>query len=187
MSGANRRDCQHKLCPALFRLRRREDYAGCKASTARRRGVLLLVQKEPKYAWDCAPRPRSPGCAGYEYCFSLNNREKQIRTARRWASKEPAAHFYRPRAGARKGEPPPLSPPLRRGTMVQVKQILLSLQNHFLGKSQSRTPATATHPIPPQSRAAVSPCTKCEWGAKMFHVKHFYFRLRSSSSSATRW
>ena len=131
--------------------------------------------------------PGRPAALDTNVVFPSMNREKQIRTARRWASKEPAAHFYRPRAGARKGEPPPLSPPLRRGTMVQVKQILLSLQNHFLGKSQSRTPATATHPIPPQSRAAVSPCTKCEWGAKMFHVKHFYFRLRSSSSSATRW
>ena len=33
------------------------------------------------------------------------------------AYKEPQTHFYRPRAGTRKGEPPPLSPSLRRGTM----------------------------------------------------------------------
>ena len=40
-----------------------------------------------------------------------------VRTAHRYAPAVPAAHFYRPRAGARKGEPPPLSPPQRRGTM----------------------------------------------------------------------
>ncbi len=59
------------------------------------------------------------------------------------AYKVSATHFYRPCAGAQKGEPPPLSPPQRRGTMGQVKQILYSLQNRFLGKSQSLPPCGA--------------------------------------------
>ena len=71
-----------------------------------------------------------------------------VRTAHRYAPKVAAGAFLSPRAGARKGEPPPLSPPLRRGTKVTVKQILYSLQNCSLGQSAARapTPATPHHP-----------------------------------------
>ena len=42
---------------------------------------LLFVQKEPKYAWGCAPRPpNAQAAAGYELDFSANA-EKPIRTA----------------------------------------------------------------------------------------------------------
>ena len=41
-------------------------------------------------------------CAGYEYCFSLNNREKQIRTAHRCAPKVATAYLPPPPCGARK-------------------------------------------------------------------------------------
>ena len=38
------------------------------------------------------------------------------------AYKVSATHFYRPRAGAQKGEPPPLSPPQRRGTRGRINK-----------------------------------------------------------------
>ena len=41
-------------------------------------------------------------CAGYEYCFSLNNREKQIRTAHRCALKVATAYLPPPPCGTRK-------------------------------------------------------------------------------------
>ncbi len=41
-------------------------------------------------------------CAGYEYCFSLNNREKQIRTAHRCAPKVATAYLPPPPCGTRK-------------------------------------------------------------------------------------
>ena len=41
----------------------------------------MRVQKEPKYAWGCAPRPpNAQAAAGYELDFSANA-EKPIRTA----------------------------------------------------------------------------------------------------------
>ena len=50
---------------------------------------LLFVQKEPKYAWGCAPRPpNAQAAAGYERC------EASSVQRRRYALKVPAAHFY---------------------------------------------------------------------------------------------
>ena len=46
----------------------------------------------------------------------------RIRTARRWASKVSVTHFYRRCAGAQNGEPPPLSPPQRRGTRGRINK-----------------------------------------------------------------
>ena len=46
--------------------------------------------------------PLTLSCAGYEYCFSLNNREKQIRTAHRCAPKVATAYLPPPPCGARK-------------------------------------------------------------------------------------
>ena len=49
---------------------------------------LLFVQKEPKYAWGCAPRPpNAQAAAGYERCEASSVRR------RRYALKVPAAHF----------------------------------------------------------------------------------------------
>ena len=49
---------------------------------------LLFVQKEPKYAWGCAPRPpNAQAAAGYERCKASSVRR------RRYALKVPAAHF----------------------------------------------------------------------------------------------
>ena len=99
--------------------------------------ALLNRQKCPKATWGKPQDPdapeRPPGRANDLPERRLNG-----------AYKVSATHFYRPRAGAQKGEPPPpLSPPQRRGTMGQVKQILYSLQNRFLGKSQSLPPCGA--------------------------------------------
>ena len=49
-------------------------------------------------------------CAGYEYCFSLNNREKQIRTAHRCAPKVATAHLP---------PPPAPSPAAGEGASIQ--------------------------------------------------------------------
>ena len=46
--------------------------------------------------------PLTLSCAGYEYCFSLNNREKQIRTAHRCAPKVATAYLPPPPCGTRK-------------------------------------------------------------------------------------
>ena len=116
-----------------FAYRRRGAFCKGVVGTARRGGVPFTRVKGTKTRLGLRPKTPVARLRWIRICFSAGA-EKQIHTARRWASKEPAAHFYRPRAGARKGEPPPLSPPLRRGTMEQVKQILYSPQNRFLGK-----------------------------------------------------
>ena len=46
--------------------------------------------------------PLTLSCAGYECCFSLNNREKQIRTAHRCAPKVATAYLPPPPCGTRK-------------------------------------------------------------------------------------
>ena len=55
---------------------------------------LLFVQKEPKHAWGCAPRPpTAQAAAGYERCKASSVRR------RRYALKVPAAHFILDFAG----------------------------------------------------------------------------------------
>ena len=55
---------------------------------------LLFVQKEPKYAWGCAPRPpNAQAAAGYGRCEASSVRR------RRYALKVPAAHFILEFAG----------------------------------------------------------------------------------------
>ena len=55
---------------------------------------LLFVQKEPKYAWGCAPRPpNAQAAAGYELDFSANA-EKPIRTAPQIRSQGACGAFY---------------------------------------------------------------------------------------------
>ena len=61
-------------------------------STARRGGLPFAPAKGSKTGQSgtkLSPlqTPLTLSCAGYEYCFSLNNREKQIRTAHRCAPK----------------------------------------------------------------------------------------------------
>ena len=46
--------------------------------------------------------PLTLSCAGYECCFSLNNRKKQIRTAHRCAPKVATAYLPPPPCGTRK-------------------------------------------------------------------------------------
>ena len=63
-------------------------------------------QKEAKAGqWGRIPPCQTPltlSCAGYEYCLSLNNREKQIRTAHRCAPKVATAYLPPPPCGTRK-------------------------------------------------------------------------------------
>ena len=74
--------------------------AFCKGivNTARRRGLPFAPAKGSKTGQrgtKLSPlqTPLTLSCAGYEYCFSLNNREKQIRTAHRCAPKAAAGVF----------------------------------------------------------------------------------------------
>ena len=75
--------------------------AFCKGivNTARRRGLPFAPAKGSKTGQrgtKLSPlqTPLTLSCAGYEYCFSLNNREKQIRTAHRCAPKVARGAFY---------------------------------------------------------------------------------------------
>ena len=55
---------------------------------------LLFVQKEPKYAWGCAPRPpNAQAAAGYGLDFSATA-EKSIRTAPQIRSQGACGAFY---------------------------------------------------------------------------------------------
>ena len=77
-----------------------------------RRGGTFDSPKVPKS--DLGLRPKNP--------THRNARPERLRRTGAWAKRclyGAAAHFYRPRTGVRKGEPPPLSPPQRRGTMGQ--------------------------------------------------------------------
>ena len=83
--------------------------AFCKVivSTARRGGLPFAPAKGSKTGQrgtGLSPlqTPLTLSCAGYEYCFSLNNREKQIRTAHRCAPKVATAYLPPPPCGARK-------------------------------------------------------------------------------------
>ena len=76
-------------------------------STARRGGLPFAPAKGSKTGQrgtKLSPlqTPLTLSCAGYEYCFSLNNREKQIRTAHRCAPKVATAYLPPPPCGARK-------------------------------------------------------------------------------------
>ena len=87
-------------------------------STARRGGLPFAPAKGSKTGQrgtKLSPlqTPLTLSCAGYEYCFSLNNREKQIRTAHRCAPKVATAYL-----------PPPCSPPPLRGR-GRLSQLLL--------------------------------------------------------------
>ena len=50
---------------------------------------LLFVQKEPKYAWGCAPRPPNA-----KLRLDTNDAKASSVRRRRYAPKVPAAHFY---------------------------------------------------------------------------------------------
>ena len=76
-------------------------------STARRGGLPFAPAKGSKTGQrgtKLSPlqTPLTLSCAGYEYCFSLNNREKQIRTAHRCAPKVATAYLPPPPCGTRK-------------------------------------------------------------------------------------
>ena len=83
--------------------------AFCKGivNTARRGGLPFAPAKGSKTGQrgtKLSPlqTPLTLSCAGYEYCFSLNNREKQIRTAHRCAPKVATAYLPPPPCGTRK-------------------------------------------------------------------------------------
>ena len=83
--------------------------AFCKGivNTARRGGLPFAPAKGSKTGQrgtKLSPlqTPLTLSCAGYECCFSLNNREKQIRTAHRCAPKVATAYLPPPPCGARK-------------------------------------------------------------------------------------
>ena len=91
--------------------------AFCKGivNTARRGGLPFAPAKGSKTGQrgtKLSPlqTPLTLSCAGYEYCFSLNNREKQIRTAHRCAPK--VATAYLP-------PPPAPSPAAGEGASIQ--------------------------------------------------------------------
>ena len=67
------------FCKGIVNTARREGlpFAPAKGSKTGQRGTKLSPLQTPL----------TLSCAGYEYCFSLNNREKQIRTAHRCAPK----------------------------------------------------------------------------------------------------
>ena len=72
--------------------RRRGAFCKGIVSTARRGGLPFAPAKGSKTGQrgtKLSPlqTPLTLSCAGYEYCLSLNNREKQIRTAHRCAPK----------------------------------------------------------------------------------------------------
>ena len=76
-------------------------------STARRGGLPFAPAKGSKTGQrgtKLSPlqTPLTLSCAGYECCFSLNNREKQIRTAHRCAPKVATAYLPPPPCGTRK-------------------------------------------------------------------------------------
>ena len=78
--------------PVCSRLRRRGAFCKGVVSTARRGGLPFAPAKGSKTGQrgtKLSPlqTPLTLSCAGYECCFSLNNREKQIRTAHRCAPK----------------------------------------------------------------------------------------------------
>ena len=87
--------------------RRRGAFCKGIVSTARRGGLPFAPAKGSKTGQrgtKLSPlqTPLTLSCAGYEYCFSLNNREKQIRTAHRCAPKVATAYLPPPPCGARK-------------------------------------------------------------------------------------
>ena len=93
--------------------------AFCKGivNTARRGGLPFAPAKGSKTGQrgtKLSPlqTPLTLSCAGYEYCFSLNNREKQIRTAHRCAPKVAAgasAPSSYPSPAAGEGPPIPIT------------------------------------------------------------------------------
>ena len=87
--------------------RRRGAFCKGIVSTARRGGLPFAPAKGSKTGQrgtGLSPlqTPLTLSCAGYEYCFSLNNREKQIRTAHRCAPKVATAYLPPPPCGTRK-------------------------------------------------------------------------------------
>ncbi len=89
------------------RLRRRGAFCKGIVSTARRGGLPFAPAKGSKtgqMGTKLSPlqTPLTLSCAGYECCFSLNNREKQIRTAHRCAPKVATAYLPPPPCGTRK-------------------------------------------------------------------------------------
>ena len=87
--------------------RRRGAFCKGIVNTARRGGLPFAPAKGSKTGQrgtKLSPlqTPLTLSCAGYEYCFSLNNREKQIRTAHRCAPKVATAYLPPPPCGTRK-------------------------------------------------------------------------------------
>ena len=100
-------------------------------STPTRRGHPFVPTKGCKSGLGL--RPKNPvALLRWIQIWIFRSRKIQIRTARRWASKVPAAHFYRRCAGAQNGEPPPLSPPRRRGTMGRESKYFLICKLWYL-------------------------------------------------------
>ena len=98
-------DTVQKLRENVRRYRRGGAFCKGIVNTARRGGLPFAPAKGSKTGQrgtKLSPlqTPLTLSCAGYEYCFSLNNREKQIRTAHRCAPKVATAYL-----------PPPCSPP----------------------------------------------------------------------------
>ena len=93
--------------PVCSSLRRRGAFCKGIVSTARRGGLPFAPAKGSKTGQrgtKLSPlqTPLTLSCAGYECCFSLNNREKQIRTAHRCAPKVATAYLPPPPCGTRK-------------------------------------------------------------------------------------
>ena len=81
----------------------------------------MCRQKDAKTVQGCALKTRSPCCAGYGFRFFGHEKSKSVLHAD-GLNKVSVTHFYRRCAGAQNGEPPPLSPPQRRGTRGRINK-----------------------------------------------------------------
>ena len=89
MSGANRRDCRHKLCPVSSRLRRRGAFYKGVICTARRRGVPFVRTKGTKIRLGLCPKTPLPLSCGW-----IRTMRSIVRTAPQIRSQGACGAFY---------------------------------------------------------------------------------------------